>query len=128
MIKKQQRKDLNDSIELSLAPKTYDASKSVKFERKEVRFKDLESTLKQYNYSLIKWKDGIRDGANSQYSDSLIVDIDKGLSIPEAEARLKAKKLDYLWLLTRISHVKQHPRRTKSGRIVTVRSHTKRTK
>ena len=104
---KQQRKDPNDRIELSLAPKTYDASKSVKFERKDVRFKDLGSTLKQYNYSLIKWKDGIRDGANFQYSDGFIVDIDQGLPIPDAEARLKGKNLNYL-LIPSKSHTDEN--------------------
>ena len=106
MTKQQQRKDLNNSIELSLAPKNYDASKSVKFEWKEVRFKDLESTLKQYNYSLIKWKDGIRDGANFQYSDGFVIDIDKDLSIPDAEAKLKSHNLNY-FLIPSKSHTPQ---------------------
>jgi hypothetical protein len=98
-----QRKGLNDSIELSLANKTYDASKSVKFERRQVKIADLEKTLKKYNYSLIKWKDGIRDGANFQFSDGFIIDIDDGLTISEAEARLISRNLNY-FLITSKSH------------------------
>ncbi len=102
-----QRKDPNDSIELSLAPKNYDASKSVKFERKEVSFKNLESTLKSHNYSLNKWKDGIRDGANFQYSDGFTIDIDQGLPIPDAETRLKSHNLNY-FLIPSKSHTTGH--------------------
>ena len=92
-----------DSIELSLAPKNYDASQNVKFEWKEVSLKDIEAILKQQNYSLIKWKNGIRDGANFQYSNGFIIDIDEGLSISDAEARLKASSLNY-FLITSKSH------------------------
>lgn len=106
MTAQQQRKDPNDRIELSLAPKNYDASKNVKFERKEIQIRDLEQTLKSHNYSLIKWKDGIRDGANFQYSDGFIIDIDDGLSIPKAEATLKSHNLNYFLIPSR-SHTLQ---------------------
>ncbi len=107
MTTEQQRKDPNDRIELSLAPKNYDASKNVKFERKEIRPKDLEQTLKSYNYSLIKWKDGIRDGANYQFSDGFTIDIDQGLPIPDAETRLKSQNLNY-FLIPSKSHTPEH--------------------
>lgn len=107
MTTEQQRKDPNDRIELSLAPKTYDASKNLKFERKEIRPKDLEQTLKSHNYSLIKWKDGIRDGANYQYSDGFTIDIDQGLPILDAEIRLKSQNLNY-FLIPSKSHTTGH--------------------
>jgi len=107
MTTQQQRKDPNDLIELSLAPKTYDAGKNVNFDRKEIRFADLEKTLKSHNYSLIKWKDGIRNASNFQYSDGFIIDIDEGLSIPDAEARLQSRNLNY-YLIPSKSHTDEH--------------------
>lgn len=102
----QQRKDLNDSIELSLAPKDYNASNSVNFKSREIRFKDLEQTLKRNNYSLIKWKDGIRDGINFQYSNGFIIDVDEGITISDAEAKLNSQNLNY-FLISSKSHTSQ---------------------
>ncbi|MCD6162876.1 MAG: hypothetical protein J7K40_10740 [candidate division Zixibacteria bacterium] len=103
MTTQQQRKNLNSSIELSLAPKEYDASKSVKFNSKEIQFGDFEPTLKKHNYSLIKWKDGNRDGTKFLYSNGFIIDVDEGLKISDAEASLKSHNLNY-FLITSKSH------------------------
>jgi hypothetical protein len=90
------RKDPNEEIELSLAPKNLDADKSVRFKAECVRIKNLESVFKSNNYSPIIWKCGYRDGDNFDHATGFVVDIDEGLLIKDAEARLQKLNLNYI--------------------------------
>ncbi|MBL7135228.1 MAG: hypothetical protein ISS81_01385 [Candidatus Marinimicrobia bacterium] len=87
---------LNDTIELSLIEKNYNGSQNIWFESKKIQIKDLEKIFKTKNYSTIKWRDGNRKENNFLSSAGYIVDIDEGLSIHDAETRLKKHKLNYI--------------------------------
>ena len=102
-------KNKNDTITLSIAKKNYDGANNIWFESKPVLIKDLETTLKTYNYSTIKWKDGNRKASNFQSAVGFIADIDNGLSIHDAEDRLKQRDLNYLIIPSK-SHTSEHHR------------------
>ncbi|MCP4583780.1 MAG: hypothetical protein GY839_19390 [candidate division Zixibacteria bacterium] len=91
----QKQKDLNETIELSLAPKNLDVKQNVRFEAKHVRIKDLENTFKTHNYSPIIWSDGYRSSDKFKYATGFVVDIDKGLTIEDAEVKLQQLQLNY---------------------------------
>jgi len=93
---KTKQKEPNKNIELSVAEKNYNGAKNIWFESKSIPIKDLEKTFKSKNYSTIKWRDGNRKESNFLSSAGFIVDIDNGLSIHDAETRLKKHKLNYI--------------------------------
>lgn len=101
-------KNKNAAITLSVAKKNYDGANNIWFESKPVLIKDLETTLKTYNYSTIKWKDGNRKASNFQSAVGFIADIDNGLSIHDAEERLKKRDLNYLIIPSKSHSSKQH--------------------
>ena len=100
-------------VKLSLAPKTLDASKSVKFRSETVEFENLEKTLKSQNYSLINWKidEDLKGQVCNRYrkadyfesSSGIVIDIDSGLKIDAAADRLKKLGLNYI-IITSKSH------------------------
>lgn len=91
----QHRKDQNKSIELSLAPKNTDPSHNTEFKAEYVKINDLGRILRSNNYSPIIWKDGQRNSNNFNHATGFVIDIDKGLTINDAETRLKKRNLNY---------------------------------
>ena len=98
-----------ETIELSLAPKNLDAEQNVQFKAGLIRINDLESTFKTHNYSTIIWRDGQRHGDNFDHATGFVIDIDKGLSIEAAEARLQQLKLNYVIIPSK-SHTPENHR------------------
>jgi len=80
-------------ITLSLADKNINGDQNKWFKSENVLFADLENTLKSHNYSTITWTDGNRKSDNFHFATGFVVDIDNGLTIQEAENRLKEKNL-----------------------------------
>ncbi len=103
---RQERKN-NDRIKLSLAPKNYDGNRNVKFENRNVKFDELKQILKAHNYSPIIWTDGIRKASNFKSAEGFVIDIDKDLSIEDAESKLKDLNLNYI-LIPSKSHTTDH--------------------
>lgn len=96
-----------NKINLSIAPKDeIEFFKSV-----DISTDKFENKAKSFNYSLINWKtdekkkeneyNRKRLGEKFESSCGLIVDIDEGLSISEAMAKLKEERLNYIIITSR---------------------------
>ncbi len=102
-----------NKLNISIAHKTYDASKASFFNNINADINELENTLKTNNYSLIKWKidegkknqtyNRKRNIENFESASGVVVDIDEGLSIDEAVKKLKGEKLNHI-IITSKSH------------------------
>ena len=104
-----------NELKISLAPRTLDAAKCTKFRSETIEISELEETLKSNNYSLINWKtdkktnnkiyDRYRDGAKFESASGLVIDIDTGLSIDDAEKSLQGLGVNYI-IITSKNHQK----------------------
>jgi hypothetical protein len=102
-----------NKLNISIAHKTYDASKASYFDNIDIDITKIENTLKTNNYSLIKWKidegkknqtyNRKRNIENFESASGVVVDIDEGLSIDEAVKKLKGEKLNHI-IITSKSH------------------------
>jgi hypothetical protein len=90
-------------LTLSLKEKNLNGDENKWFKSKDVLITELEKTFKSQNYSTIIWSDGNRDSDNFHFATGFSVDIDNGLTISEAETRLKEKNLCY-WLIPSRNH------------------------
>ena len=100
-------------INISIAPKTYDGSRASYFKTTKANINEMETILKNHNYSLIRWniEDDKRENEynrkrNARYFESasgIIVDIDEGLPIVNAIDKLKSNRLNYI-IITSKSH------------------------
>jgi hypothetical protein len=101
------------SINISIAPKTYEGNKASYFKTTRTNINDMETLLKNHNYSLIKWsiaedkrENEYNRKRNARYFESdsgIIVDIDEGLTIVGAIDKLKSNSLNYI-IITSKSH------------------------
>lgn len=81
------------------------------FYRREIPLSQLESRLKAKNYAAIIWRQGTKaNGANFEFAESIIVDIDNGeITIGQAIATLQNLKINYA-LITSKRHGQPHDR------------------
>ena len=100
-------------VNLSLAPKTLDASKSVWFQTRTITLTSLQDTLQNHNYSLITWKidPKQKDRHYNRYrrekyfesATGFVIDIDECLSIEDAQQRMEDAGLNYV-IITSTHH------------------------
>lgn len=98
----------NDNIIISKKSKNDIGSQNKVFETVVVKIKDLPYIVTQYNYSLINWIGGQRNGDNFKSASGFIVDIDEGLTIDEAQQRLDSQNLNYIIIPSRSHTAEAH--------------------
>lgn len=96
----------DDLITLSVGAANTIGAENTEFELKQTAFSDLPEIAKTYNYSHIQFKDGIRKKENFVRAEILIADIDHGLTIDNAHARLIEKRINHVIVTTK-SHTKE---------------------
>jgi len=102
-----------NKINISFSRKTYEARDASYFNNISIDIDKLENILKSYNYSLIKWKivksrgereyNRKRKIENFESASGIVIDIDEGLTIDEAERLLVQEKLNHI-IITSKSH------------------------
>ena len=96
------------TILLSLAPKNLVAALNTIFNFVSVPLADLESTVKENNFSTIQWKDGIRNKKNFISASGFVVDQDEGFTIEEAEKLLQDEGINYALITSRNHTAENH--------------------
>ena len=96
------------TIELSLTPRNYNGDQNTWFTSEHIAYPALPRVLKGHNFSAIKWKGGSRKGSNFLYATGFTADVDTGLSIHEAEERLKRAGLNFVLAPSKSHTPEQH--------------------
>ena len=84
-----------NKLTLSLAPRTLDARNAYQFRSETIDLDKMEEVVKSYNYSLISWKTDNnshyrhRKIENFESASGIVIDIDDGMTIDDAEKRLQ---------------------------------------
>lgn len=99
--------EYQQTIELSLTPRNYNGEQNSYFTSTTIPLGAIPHTIKSNNYSTIKWTGGSRRGANYLFASGFTADVDTGLTIHEAEERLKQEGLNYV-LAPSKSHTSEH--------------------
>lgn len=88
----------------------------VTFQPRNIALKDLKDVVRTYNYSFIHWNKNYRNGANFDFATGIGLDIDEGLSLVDAEAKIRSLNCHAI-IATTQTH--QLPKKNKSGIEVT---------
>jgi hypothetical protein len=96
-------------IELSLGPLNYNEKENVNFTVTSVKAFLLSEVFTSNNYSPIIWAHNYRNQSNFQSAKGFCLDIDKDLTIKDAESILQKENLNYA-LITTKSHTVENNR------------------
>lgn len=86
----------NENIIISKKSKNDIGSQNKVFETCVVKVKELSQLITNHNYSLINWNGGQRDETNFKSAAGFTVDIDKNMTIDEAQQRLDEHSFNYI--------------------------------
>lgn len=86
----------NENIIISKKSKNDIGSQNKVFETCVVKVKELSQLITNHNYSLINWNGGQRDETNFKSAAGFTVDIDKNMTIDEAQQRLNEHSFNYI--------------------------------
>lgn len=98
----------NKKITLSLAPANPDPKLNTAFEAQSVSLTELGSILTTHNYSNIIWRSDHRLEDNFDRAESIIIDIDSGMTIEAARSLLRKARINYALLTTKSHTETQH--------------------